>query len=404
MPHNWCYRRERQKGDIVTEPARREYVAVLRTRYVAADRRAKSRILDEYCRTTGHHRKAAIRCLRHAPRARRRAGGPPRRYGADLVPGLERLWELSDRLCGKLLRAALPTLLAALARHGDLRLSLTQQRQVLAASPATLDRLLRGARARRGRQPQRPAGASPVARQVPIRTWGEWAQARPGAVQGDLVLHCGESTAGFFLATLVVVDVASGWIELEPLWGLSHRGVTAGVDHVRRRLPMPLRQWHSDNGREFLNPRFLDYARRHQIQLTRGRVYRKNDQAWVEQRNWLAVRRLIGRDRYSSRAAWALLQCLYRLLRAQLNFFRPFRHRTAGRRVGSKRRPRYDSAQTPYQRLLATDVLSAAQRLALHRDFLALHPAHLARDITTTLSQLWRLADVSRPLPATHFG
>jgi hypothetical protein len=388
----------------VTEAARREYVAAVQRRYAGADRVEKARILTEYCKTTGHHRKAAIRCLRRRPGRRRRAGGPPRRYGPELVAGLERLWEISDRLCGKLLQAALPTLVAALARHGAAVVALEHQAQLLRASPATLDRLLRGARARRGRQPQRAGRPSAVQQQVPIRTWGEWRGVRPGAVQGDLVLHCGESTGGFFLTTLVVVDVATGWVDLEALWGLGVERVGAGVDHVRRRWPVPLREWHTDNGGEFLNAGLLAYARRHGIQVTRGRAYRKNDQAWVEQRNWLAVRRLVGRDRYASRAAFALLQRLYRLLRVQLNFFRPLRKRIGGRRVGSKRRPVYDQACTPYQRLVAAGGLPPAQHHALEEQFLAVHPARLADDIATTLTQLWRLADGSRALAPAHSG
>jgi len=129
------------------------------------------------------------------------------------------------------------------------------------------------------------------------------------------VLHCGESTEGFHLSSLVVVDVASGWIELEPIWGVGAVRVGAGVEHIHRRLPVPLREWHTDNGSEFVNGALLRYCRRHGIRVTRGRQYRKNDQAWVELRNWLAVRRLVGRDRYSSHVAFGLLKRLYALLR-----------------------------------------------------------------------------------------
>ncbi|HET9922971.1 MAG TPA: hypothetical protein VFS98_02515, partial [Methylomirabilota bacterium] len=110
---------------------------------------------------------------------------------------------------------------------------------------------------------------------------------------------------------------------------------------------MPLREWHTDNGAEFLNHGLVEYCRRHGIHFTRGRDYRKNDQAWVELRNWLIVRRRVGRDRYSSRAAYQRLRRLYELVRVQVNFFRTFRKLLAGRRVGSKRVRRYDAAQRP---------------------------------------------------------
>jgi hypothetical protein len=382
----------------VTQRSRQEYTVAVHARYAASDRASKGRILDEYCRTTGCHRKAAIRALRRP--ARRPAGRPgrPRQYDRALVTPLERLWEISDHLCGKLLVAALPTLLPALERHDALALSPAHRQQLLALSPATLDRLLAPVRARRGRQPYRASPAtSALKQQIPIRTWSDWAAARPGALQGDLVLHCGDLLDGFFLASLVGVDVASGWIELEPIWGLGQHRVGAGIEYLRQRLPIPLREWHTDNGSEFLNHGLVDYCRRHAIQFTRGRGYRKNDQAWVELRNWLAVRRLVGRDRYSSRAAFALLHRLYRLLRLQLNFFRPFRKLVHRRRRGSKRLTQYDRAQTPYQRLLAADVLTDAQRAALQQQFTAVNPATLARDIADTLERLWKCADARRP-------
>jgi hypothetical protein len=159
-----------------------------------------------------------------------RVGASKRRYGPELRPLLARLWELSDRLCGKLLVAVLPVLLAALDRHQAWQLPLAQRQALLALSPATADRLLRPIGQARGRQPVRPGRRpAPLAARVPIRTWGEWADVAPGAVQADLVLHCGESTAGFFLSTLVVVDVATGWTELEPVWGLAHQRVRSAI-------------------------------------------------------------------------------------------------------------------------------------------------------------------------------
>ena len=154
-----------------------------------------------------------------------------------------------------------------------------------------------------------------------------------------------------------------------------------------------MREWHSDNGSEFLNDCLLAWCRREGIGFTRGRPYCKNDQAWVEQRNGLAVRRVVGYDRYSSRAALAVLHRLYGLLRLQLNFFRPGRKLLSKRRVGSKVIKRYDAPQTPYQRVLAAGVLTPAQRHALEQQFHALDPIALARDIQQALDELWKLAD-----------
>ena len=164
-----------------------------------------------------------------------------------------------------------------------------------------------------------------------------------------------------------------------------------------------MQHWHSDNGSEFINHCLLGWCQRRQIRFTRGRPYRKNDQAWVEQRNGLLVRRLIGYDRYSSRAACATLQRVYTVLRLQHNFFRPVRKLLSKHRVGSKVVKRYDAARTPYQRLLAAGVLTPEQRLALEREVQALDPIALAHDIHRTLDTLWKLADTRRaPQEVAH--
>lgn len=383
----------------MTERARREYAEALRPHYAAADRRERGRILDEYCRATGCHRKAANRALRRRPGQRGGRPGRPRRYGADLVAPLEQVWAASDRLCGKLLAPMLPTLLEALERHHGLVVAPATRAALLAASAATLDRLLRPVRQRRRRQPGRPSPAVAALRQqIPLRTWTDWTPPTPGALQGDLVLHCGESTAGFYLATLLAVDVATLWTELEIVWGLGQRRVGSAVHHIRQRLPMPLRAWHSDNGSEFINAQLVAWCRREGVHFTRGRPYRKNDQAWVEQRNGFLVRRLVGYDRYGSRAALVSFQRLYQLLRLQVNFFRPARKLLSKQRVGSRVRKRYDAPQTPYQRLVATGVLTPSQHHALEAQRQALDPVTLARDIDRTLDTLWKLAD-TRPSP-----
>jgi Integrase core domain len=385
----------------VTEGTRREYAAALRARYQLADKAGKGRILDEYCRVTRAHRKAAIRCLRRRPRSPGRPPGRPRRYGPALLPILERVWVASDYLCGKLLAPMMSVLVTALEHHHGLQVAPHVRAALLAASPATLDRQLRGLRRRRGRQPRRMVPALHALRaEIPLRTWSEWAGVAPGALQGDLVLHCGESTHGFYLASLVTVDVATSWIELQPLWGLHQQRVRSAVHLISTRLPFPLREWHSDNGSEFINTVLLKWCRHAGIRFTRGRPYRKNDQAWVEQRNWLAVRRLIGYDRYTSRPAFAVLARLYSLLRLQLNFFRPVRKLVSKQRMGAQIVKHYDRPLTPYQRVVAAGVLAPAQQQAWAAQLAALDPIRLAADIQRTLDTLWQLAAPRQALTA----
>jgi len=189
------------------------------------------------------------------------------------------------------------------------------------------------------------------------------------------------------------VDVALGWTELQPVWGVGQQRVGGAIHDIRRRLPFPLRALHTDNGSEFINHTLYSWCSRQGIRFTRGRGYRKNDQAYVEQKNWLSVRRQVGYDRYSSREAFELLHQLYPLLSLQNNFFRPVRKLADKKRLGTKVVKRYDEPQTPYQRLLAAGVLSEPARVALEQRFLALNPAHLQRRIDQLLRQLWKLAD-----------
>jgi transposase InsO family protein len=382
-----------------------EYAAALRHRYRAARKGVKKRILDEFCQTTGMHRKAAIRLLGEPTRPRLVGRGRPRRYGPEVTQALVNLWEVGDRMCSKLLAAVMPHLLAALERHGELQVSPEVRTLLLQVSPSTIDRLLRKQRTGGLRQPkrQRPATTSLKA-QVPIRTWSEWKGVPPGSLQADLVLHCGDSTEGFFLTTLTAVDVASGWTELQPVWGLGKQRVGTAMHLARQRLPFPLRALHTDNGSEFINHVLVPWCLREKIALTRGRGYRKNDQAYVEQRNWLGVRRQVGYQRYSSRAAFEALQQLYPLLRLQLNFFRPVRKLVGKERLGAKVVKRYDDPRTPYHRLLASANLSNASRTQLERQYLAINPAQLQRRIDRLLRQLWRLGESSVNTPATKTG
>src|SRR3989441_5852058 len=374
-----------------------EYAASLRPRYLLASRPEKGRLLTEFCRLTGRHRKAAVRLLRRPPRTASPRSGRPPCYGPEVIALLRAVWEASDHLCGKRLAPFLPTLVEALERHHVLQVPLPLRPRLLRLSAPTIDRLLRPYRRGHPRGltttgPTHPA----LAAQVPIRTFGEWQDVRPGSLQADLVAHCGDTVEGFYVTSLVAVDVATGWTECQAVLGKGYARVGTGVHHIRQRLPMPLRELHTDNGGEFLNHILVPWCRRERIHFTRGRPHRKNDQAYAEQKNWALVRRLIGYDRYSSHAALVQLNALYRLLRLYWNFFQPLRKLTAKVRHGARVTNRYDRAQTPYQRLLASGVLPPDQRDALVTLYHSLNPLALRTQIQDALGQLWQLADRPR--------
>lgn len=376
----------------MTGPAVLEYALAVRPRYKAAGRQEKKRILDEFCETTRMHRKAVIRLLNRQVRPETRRAGRPRRYGSEVTQALVKVWQVGDRMCGKLLAAVMPSLVEALERHGELVVRPEVRSLLLEISPASIDRLLGRHRRRLGMQPQRRRPASSgLKAEVPIRTWSEWKAVAVGSLQADLVLHCGESTEGFFLTTLCAVDVATGWTELQPVWGLGKQRVGTAVHHIRQRLPFPLKSLHTDNGSEFINHTLFNWCRREKVSFTRGRSYRKNDQAYVEQRNWLTVRRQVGYDRLASKQAYALLGQLYPLLGLQLNFFRPIRKLVAKDRLGPRLLKRYDEPRTACQRLLESGTLSQEERGQLKAKLQTINPAELQRRIDRLLRQLWRL-------------
>jgi len=388
----------------LTRVTAHEYAASLVPRYRTARRAEKGRILDEFCRATGMHRKAAIRLLVGVRPLK--AGRKPRtrKYGPEVAEGLNWLWEVGDRMCGKLLKGVIPELLEALERHGEIRMRAEVRGALLTVSAATIDRLLRPHRRKQRRQPMRTSPAVPALRnEVPVRTWSEWGEVEPGSLQADLVLHCGESTQGFYLTTLTAVDVASGWTEMQAVWGMGQSRVGGALHQVKLQLPVRLRELHSDNGSEFINHLLVPWCRRHQIAFTRGRPYKKNDQAYVEQKNWVSVRRHVGHGRYNSKAAYATLQQLYALLRLQVNYFRPVRKLIAKERRGARTLKRYDQPRTPYRRLLASGALDEARQEALAKQFTALNPADLQRRIESTLRRLWSLADY-RPQESRKLG
>ncbi len=375
-----------------------EYAASLRPHYRIASRREKGRLLSEFCRITGRHRKSAVRLLRRRPRAGAPRSGRPRRYGPEIVALLRSVWEASDYLCGKRLAPFLPTLVDALERHRVLEVPPALRPALLRISAPTIDRLLHPYRRGHPRGlaitgPGQPA----LAAQVPIRTFGDWQDVRPGSCQVDLVGHCGETVAGFFVTSLLAVDVATGWTECQAVWGKGYQRVGTGVHLIRQRLPMPLRELHTDNGGEFLNHLLVPWCHRERIHLTRGRPHRKNDQAYAEQKNWAIVRRLIGYDRYTTHAALAQLNALYRVLRLYWNFFQPLRKVTVKVRRGARVTKRYDRAQTPYQRLLASGVLTPDQRHTLDVLYRSLNPVALRAQIQEHLRRLWQLAEPPRP-------
>ncbi len=373
--------------------ARRELAEATRARYLAADRRAKGRILDEFVAATGYHRKYAITVLRRRPAQRqpRRRGGA-RKYSGNLVAALEKVWRIASCACGKRLVSFLPDLVEALERHGELALDSHTRQLLLEVSPATADRLLAKAREREpqhGRATTKPGTLLKAS--IPVRTFAQWDDFRPGFFEVDLVAHCGESTRGEYLHSLDMVDISTRWVELVALPNRGQAAVTAAIRQAQARLPFALLGLDSDNGAEFINANLVRYCREQAITFTRCRPYRKNDQAYVEQKNWTAIRQTVGYDRYEGEVCCRALEALYDPLRLYLNFFSPVMVLASKSRDGAKVTRHYDRAQTPYQRVLASAHVSDEAKDLLRATYLSLNPAELKRQVEAAQERLWSL-------------
>jgi hypothetical protein len=393
----------KMKGVTVTRRSIREYLVAQRVRYQRARRPDRGTLLDEIVAVTGYHRKGVIRHLRQSrpPRPGARPVGRPRRYGPAIAAAATVLWEAAGQIDAKRLQPFVGELLDRLRAWGELHVAPPTAVLLRQASGATLERLLASARRtrpRRGLSPTRPG--SWLKAHIPIRTFAEWSDAQPGFLEVDLVAHCGPSSDGFFLYTLCAVAVATGWVELQPVWGKGHSRVKAALHEIRHRLPVPLRGLDPDNGGEFINRPLYSYCFREGITFTRSRVYRKNDSAHVEQKNGAVVRAWIGHDRYASRAASAQLTRVAGLLRAHVNFFQPVQRLLHKSRHGARVRRVYDRARTPYQRLVASGALTPTAHHQLAAEYAALNPLRLRRDLDAPLATLWRLTTPQAP-PST---
>jgi hypothetical protein len=381
-------------------------VRAQRERYVQAGRKEKGRILDEFVAGTGYSRKWAVQLLRHGPPSTRTGrGGRPRVYSAVVIGALREVAKASDGLCGKRLAPFLAELVPALEAEGVLKLDAASRERLLALSAATIDRRLRPFRAQ-----VRPHGLGTtkpgtlLKQQVPVRTFTPWEDERPGFVEIDLVAHCGTTTAGHYLNTLTVTDVATGWTECIGVWGKGQAGVFAALKQVRERLPFPLLGIDSDNGSEFLNQELVRYCEAERLTFTRSRPYWKNDQAHVEQKNWSMVRRQLGYGRYESEAALAQLNVVYGLLGPWVNHWQPAMKLVRKERAGAKITKHYDVPQTPYRRVLATVELSAEQQAQLEARHAALRPAALRAQLDQAIAAFWPLQMGSERNPAVACG
>ena len=378
----------------MTPASKRDYIEALRSRYVRAPRPAKARLLDEVCETPGCHRKSAIRVLREPPAPptlSQRRGRPPV-YGKETRTVLTAIWDAASYPWSERLKALLPLWLPWARRHFAIPSHVERQLRVI--SPRTMDRLLQDQKRRQQRHLYgRTKPGTLLKHHIPIKA-ERWAVTTPGFVEVDLVSHSGNSGDGTFLQSLNLTDIHSTWVETRAVVGKGQRAVRAALEEMATALPFPLRGLDSDNGGEFINDHLFRYCQTHQIHFTRGRPYKKDDNAHIEQKNWTHVRKLLGWARFDSPEALALLNELYRNeLRLMMNFFQPSVKLRRKVRVGSRLQRKYDRPQTPLDRLLATPGADLRALQTLQHLRRRLDPFALAKTIEAKLTRIHRLAN-----------
>lgn len=378
---------------MMSQQSKRELVEAIRERYLKASKPEKTKIIDEFVATTGYHRKHAIRLLKRG--SSNRQGKPRGRkatYQGEVVTVLEQIWEICGRICSRRLHPHLPEMVKVLERHGELLLSSEVKAQLLQMSRATIDRCLQPARFEqpRGMSTTKPGGL--LKQSIPVRTFADWDDAQPGFIEADLVAHCGDNISGQFLNTLTCTDISTGWTECLALLHRSQEQVHQALQALQQRLPFRLLGMDSDNGTEFINDLIYRYCRQEQITFTRSRPYKKNDQAHVEQKNWSIVRRTVGYDRWETQAEQQLLASIYDTLRLYTNFFQPVMKLIRKERVDGKTIKTHDTAQTPYQRLLAHDQISIEVKAKLIQQYVQLNPVQLRRELDRKVAQLWKIS------------
>lgn len=380
----------------------------LALQYQRGGKKERGEILDRFVEATGYHWSYAAGLLRnHGLRVEVTPGvvlegsvrvkkeTPPRSlvYGPEEVKALKKVWKIMDYICGKRLAPQLPEIVPRLVRQGELKAGKAVREKLARMSAATVDRLLAPERrksALKGRGGTKPGTL--LKHQIPVRTFADWNEQKPGFLEIDLVAHDGGSSCGEYCQILDCTDICTGWSEQFAVPTKAQSFVFEAIKQMRERLPFKLLGLDSDNGSEFINHQLARYCTEEEITFTRARSGRKNDNCHVEQKNWSIVRRMSGYDRFEGAEACRELNNLYAVVRDYVNFFMPSMKLLEKVRDGAKVTKRYDRAQTPYQRVLASPHVSRAVKSRLRKRYATLNPAALKREMEAIQKRLAKLA------------
>ena len=381
-------------------------------RYHSARKKERGRILDEFIQIVGYTRCYASYILRNWGRKiilRAKGGGriillgderkkikrqKERVYNQGVLTALRKIWYICDCICGKRLAPYLHRIVPVLERHEEIVLDYETRERLLKISASTIDRLLASERKKlevKGRARTKPGTL--LKNQIPVRTFADWNEKRPGFVEIDLVSHDGGSARGDYIQTLDVTDVFTGWTETKAVRNKAQIWTFQALEEIRRKVPFQMLGIDSDNGSEFINAHLIKYCEEQKITFTRSRPYKKNDNCFVEQKNYSVVRRTVGYSRYDTGEELQVLNQLYESLRLYTNFFQPVMKLVEKERTGSKVKKRYDKAKTPHERLLRFSSTPLEVKRDLNEEYETWNPAHLKRIITKLQNKLLGLTE-----------
>jgi hypothetical protein len=308
-----------------------------------------------------------------------------------VVEILEKIWETCGKICSKRLHPFIPEMVSVLEREGELSCNPETKTLLLSISRSTIDRCLKKARYSSPKGISTTKPGTLLKKMIPVRTWHEWDDTIPGFMEMDLVAHCGENAAGQFIYTLTAVDVATGWTECLAIPNKTQIAVSNAIRTMRLRLPFPLLGIDCDNGSEFINDLLYRYCLKEKITFTRSRPYKKNDQAYVEQKNGAVVRNTVGYDRFETEEDLRLLQLIYEYLHVYVNFFQPVMKLIKKERIDGRTVKVYDQATSPYRRVLASEDVAIKYKLSLTNLYVQQNPVHLRKNIDLIVGKLWKI-------------
>lgn len=379
---------------MMSKMSKREYLIQLKKKYRHCGKKQKTQLLNDFCDFTGYVRKYATSLLnKPLPNKWKRYRQREKKYDSVVIEALLVLWRASNEICGERFHPFIPKILDKMIDCGEMAVSAEVKKKLLKISLGTVKRVIKGVKRRSTiKISGTTKPGSLLKREIAIR-YGRWTEKNPGWCEADTVAHCGSDISGEYIFSLDLTDIATGWTEQAAIWGKGEKETKDHLDKIKQRLPFKLLGLDPDNGGEFINWHMYRYCKKNNITFTRGRPYHSNDNAHIEQKNYTAIRQLVGYERLDKKEQQHILNDLYaNEWRLYLNFFQPsmkLEERVKNMQTG-KSKKKYHKAETPYQRVMEHPKTSQEQKDMLLSIYKQLNPIKLQEQIKYKIELLQR--------------